>query len=159
MPSQASTITRAIIETCAIFRCAPIEGTGSHRLKRFVLRATRMIPSTFEEGLTAHDEADFTLEQGEAYAIDVVVAAGDGKVRERLRDTWIKLKLGLRILHKKEGIKMVNAGFRDTILNGSDAKLPTEFIIKATFIETQPFFSFIYRQKNHHINRPSFNET
>ncbi|RUS21478.1 peptidase M24, structural domain-containing protein [Endogone sp. FLAS-F59071] len=88
---KASTITRAIIETCAIFRCVPIEGTGSHRLKRFVLRATRMIPSTFDDGLTPQqrDEADFTLEQGEAYAIDVVVAAGDGKTKESLYKSTI----------------------------------------------------------------------
>ncbi|RUS19384.1 hypothetical protein BC938DRAFT_475744, partial [Jimgerdemannia flammicorona] len=99
----ASTITRAILETCAIFRCAPVERTGSHRLKRFVLRAARLIPSTFDDGLTIQqrEEADFALEAGEVYAIDVVVAAGEGKVGLvgsgwNDRDEWIEWEQRLR---------------------------------------------------------------
>lgn len=94
-----SQITEAVDKIAASFRCRPLEGVLSHQLRRFVVDGEKVIMNQLDPE-NAVEEVVF--EEGEAWAIDILISTGEGIAREgearttvfqRNVDTTYNLKL------------------------------------------------------------------
>jgi curved DNA binding protein len=72
-------ITPLIMRTVDAFGCSAVDGVVSHQIKRFSVDGTKVITNKTVPG---HQIEECSIEQHEAYAIDVVVSTGEGKCRE-----------------------------------------------------------------------------
>uniref|UniRef100_A0A7S4KY95 Peptidase M24 domain-containing protein n=1 Tax=Paramoeba aestuarina TaxID=180227 RepID=A0A7S4KY95_9EUKA len=76
-PGRKSTeLTQTIAKIAESFNCKPMENVLSHQMKRFVIDANKVIPN--KENPEAPSE-EVVFEEGEIYAIDIVMSTGEGK--------------------------------------------------------------------------------
>jgi curved DNA binding protein len=85
-PGKKNTdVTEAIAKIAESFKCQPVEGVVSHQMKRFVIDANKTIAnraSTPGQPSSSPAVSEITFEEGEVYAIDIVMSTGEGKVFE-----------------------------------------------------------------------------
>ncbi|KAI8621323.1 peptidase M24, structural domain-containing protein [Chytriomyces sp. MP71] len=67
-------VWHTINEVAQAFRVAPVEGTASHLLKRFLLEADQAIPNSFDPAAPN----DFTFGENEVISINIVFSTGTG---------------------------------------------------------------------------------
>ena len=84
-PGKKNTdVTEVIAKIAQAFNCQPVEGVYSHQMKRFVIEANKTIanraPTPGQQG--AEEVKEVTFEEGEVYAIDIVMTTGEGKLSE-----------------------------------------------------------------------------
>jgi len=81
-------VTEAIGQVAKAFNVNPMEGVLSHQLKRHVIDGNNVIMS---KPLPDQKAEEFTFEEGQVYAVDIVMSTGEGKSREReVRTTIFK---------------------------------------------------------------------
>lgn len=79
-PGKKNTdITQVIKKVADVFHVSPVEGVLSHQMKRFVIDGSRVITN---KAAADQQVEEFTIEENEVYAIDVVMSTGEGKTRE-----------------------------------------------------------------------------
>jgi curved DNA binding protein len=84
-------VTDTIKKVCEEYKCNPLEGVLSHRVKRHMIDCNECIinKETFEQTVAEHK-----FEENEAYVIDILVSTGEGKPKEsELRTTVYKRSL------------------------------------------------------------------
>eukprot|EP01101_Sappina_pedata_P001878 TRINITY_DN1197_c0_g1_i1.p1 TRINITY_DN1197_c0_g1~~TRINITY_DN1197_c0_g1_i1.p1 ORF type:complete len:384 (+),score=226.38 TRINITY_DN1197_c0_g1_i1:77-1228(+) len=84
--NKNSDVTEAISKIAASFNCTPLEGVLSHQLKRFVIDGTKVIIGKTNP---EHRVEEFTFEENEVYAVDIVISTGEGKAKENESKTTI----------------------------------------------------------------------
>jgi len=85
-PGRKNTeVTEAIAKIADSFKCQPVEGVVSHQMKRFIIDANKTIANrapTPGQPSSGPAVSEVTFEEGEVYAIDIVMTTGEGKVSE-----------------------------------------------------------------------------
>ncbi|KAJ2961080.1 hypothetical protein NQZ79_g3613 [Umbelopsis isabellina] len=122
-PGTTSTdITKAIAETAAYFRCKPVQGTFSTQMKRFVLRANKDIDNRFDADITQHEleKNEFALEHNEVYALNVMICAGEGTVK----DSEHKALVYQRNVNKSYNLKMKSSRQAYSEINAKHTVFP-----------------------------------
>ncbi|CAM0136797.1 unnamed protein product [Umbelopsis sp. WA50703] len=122
-PGTTSTdITKAIAETAAYFRCKPVQGTFSSQMKRFVLRANKDIDNRFDADITQHEleKREFALEHNEVYALNVMICAGEGTVK----DSEHKALVYQRNVNKSYNLKMKSSRQAYSEINAKHTVFP-----------------------------------
>jgi len=79
-------VSEAIVKCAAQFKCNALEGVLSHQLKKFVIDGEKVI---INRPSLEHKVEEFEFEEGEVYAVDIVMSTGDGKAREQETRTTI----------------------------------------------------------------------
>jgi len=99
-PGNTNTqISEAIGQVAASFNCTPVEGVLSHQLKRFVLDGNNTI---INKPSLEQQVAEFTIEDGQVYSLDIVMSTGEGKPQDRdIRTTVFK-----RVVDQNYSLKM-----------------------------------------------------
>jgi len=72
-------VSDAIGKCAAQFKCNALEGVLSHQLKKFVVDANKVI---LNRPTQEHKVEEFEFEEGEIYAVDIVMSTGEGKAKE-----------------------------------------------------------------------------
>eukprot|EP00008_Paramoeba_atlantica_P003512 CAMPEP_0201482448 /NCGR_PEP_ID=MMETSP0151_2-20130828/6732_1 /ASSEMBLY_ACC=CAM_ASM_000257 /TAXON_ID=200890 /ORGANISM="Paramoeba atlantica, Strain 621/1 / CCAP 1560/9" /LENGTH=384 /DNA_ID=CAMNT_0047865165 /DNA_START=105 /DNA_END=1259 /DNA_ORIENTATION=- len=79
-PGRKNTeVTEMIAKVAEAFHCNPVESVQSHQMKRFVVDAKKAIANKANPDSPVEE---VTFEEGEIYAIDIVMSTGEGKVSE-----------------------------------------------------------------------------
>jgi len=79
-------VTEAIAAVAASFNVTPVEGVLSHQMKRFVIDGNKAI---INKATPDQKVDEFTFEEYEVYAIDIVMSTGEGRPRETNARTTI----------------------------------------------------------------------
>jgi len=123
-PGRKNTeITEMFQKVASIFHCNVVEGVLSHQLKRFVIDGNNVIIS---KASTDQKVEEFTFQENEVYAIDIVMSTGDGKPKESgaARTTIYK-----RAIDQNYNLKLKAARY---VLNEINQHFPTfPFTIRA----------------------------
>jgi len=102
-PGKKNMEVTPLLEKCVeSFGCKAVDGVVSHQLKRFTTDGTKVITN---KNVPGHQVEEATFEEGEAYAVDIVVSTGEGKCREM--DT--KCTVFKRAPDQKYNLKMKTA--------------------------------------------------
>jgi len=105
-PGKKNTdVTEAIAKCAAQFKCNPLEGVLSHQMKRFVIDGNKVI---INKTNLEHKVDEFEFEEGEVYAVDIVMSTGEGKAKEtELRTTIFKRSVDQNYLLKMKASRYV----------------------------------------------------
>jgi len=79
-------VTQIIQQVAEVFHCTPLEAVLSHQLKRFVIDGNKVI---INKPALDQKVEEFSFEENEVYAIDIVMSTGEGKVKEMEAKTTI----------------------------------------------------------------------
>jgi len=79
-------VSEAIGKCAAQFKCNALEGVLSHQLKKFVVDANKVI---LNRPTQEHKVEEFEFEEGEVYAVDIVMSTGEGKAKETEERTTV----------------------------------------------------------------------
>jgi len=86
-PGKKNTdVTEAIAKIAAVFNVNPVEGVLSHQLKQFVIDGNNVIMN--KTNLEQKTE-EFTFEEGQLFAVDIVMSSGEGKPKELTTKTTV----------------------------------------------------------------------
>lgn len=88
-PGKKNTEIASVVQTVAqTFKVNTVEAVLSHQMKRFVIDGTKVIPNKI---LADQGVEEFEFDEGDVYAVDIVMSTGEGKTREMdLRPTIYK---------------------------------------------------------------------
>jgi len=105
-PGKKNTeVTEMIQKVADSFKCTPLEAVLSHQLKRFVIDGNKVI---LNRTVLDQKVEEFTFEENEVYAIDIVMSTGEGKAKEtESRTTIYKRSLDQSYLLKLKAARYV----------------------------------------------------
>jgi len=72
-------VTEAIEAVASAFKVSPLEGVLSHQMKRFVIDGNKTI---INKSTPDQKVDEFTFEEYETYAVDIVMSTGEGRPKE-----------------------------------------------------------------------------
>ena len=75
-------VTDAIAQACEEFKCNPLEGVLSHKLKKHVIDGNDTIINKRSAAEFLQDVETYTFEKGDVFSLDVTVSTGEGKTKE-----------------------------------------------------------------------------
>jgi curved DNA binding protein len=147
-PGKTSTeLTDTIQKIAAAFNCQPMENVLSHQMKRFVIDANKTIPNRVNPDAPAEE---VTFEEGEIYAIDIVMSTGEGKGTEGDAKTTIykraventyslKMKASRALLSEaNKKFSTVPFSTRNLTLDERQVKLGLTECLKHELLESYP---------------------
>jgi len=108
-------VTDAIAKIAKIFNVTPAEGVLSHQLKRFVIDGNNVI---INKATLDQKPDEFTFEEGQIYAVDIVMSTGEGKGKEIDSKTTVFK----RAVDQTYSLKMAASRY---LLNEVNKKSPT----------------------------------
>jgi len=115
-PGNTNTmITDVIGKIAETFHCTPVQGVLSHQMKKWIIDAKKVIISKPQQDQKVDE---FTIEEGEVYAIDIVMSTGDGKTKEQETRTTVYK----RAMDQNYSLKMAASR---SVLNEVDKKFAT----------------------------------
>jgi curved DNA binding protein len=79
-------VSEAIMKCAAQFKCNTLEGVLSHELKHFTIDGEKVI---INHPSLEHKVEEFEFEEGQVYAVDIVMSTGEGKAKEQETRTTV----------------------------------------------------------------------
>jgi len=98
-------VTEMISKVASQFGCEAVEGVLSHQMKRFVIDGNNVI---INKANVDQKVDEFEFEEGQVYAVDIVMSTGEGKARElESRTTIYKRAVDQNYLLKLQAARYV----------------------------------------------------